>query len=134
MKKNIQNLSLSVLLLCSVYTLVAQDKQSEVLNIYLDGAFDESFVKENFTIVNYVRDRLVADVHVQLSQMRTASGGRKYTIEFMGQQKFSQLQDTLIFFLQSNFSKDEKRIEILKNLKLGLVPYLLRTPLLEHDQ
>jgi hypothetical protein len=119
-----------LLLILSLLSLKSytQNDRSGALKIFLDGDFDKTYIKENFTVVNYVRDRLLADVHIQLTTMRTASGGRKFTMEFIGQNQYKAWQDTIIFFLESNFSKDEKRLLVYQKLKLGLVPYLLKTP------
>ncbi len=122
----------ALLILGFVPKTFGQHKRSEALNIYLDGDFDKQFLKENFTIVNYVRDRLEADVHIQMTAMATGGGGREFSLFFFGQKKYRNMQDTLVFHLDANFSKDEKRRETMKYLKLGLVPYLLRTPFVEN--
>lgn len=103
--------------------------RENALNVYIDCSFcDMSYLKENFPIINYVRDRKVADVHVLMTTIRTGSGGREITMEFIGQDKFYDLKDEIIFNLQPNYSKEALREGILHHLQLGLVPYILRTP------
>ncbi len=119
-----------------IFQLYAQEandtislSREKALNIYIDCDYcDQSYFKENFTIVNYVRDRKVADVHIIISEMETGSGGTEYMIQFTGQKKFQRLNDTLVFSLPADYTDDEERKEQLKHIQLGLVPYIMKTP------
>ena len=62
---------------------------SETINVYIDCSnCDEDYIREEISFVNYVRDRNVADVHIQFSDQRTGGGGKEYTLDFMGQNVF----------------------------------------------
>jgi len=101
----------------------------KALKIYVDCDFcDISYLKENFTLVNYVRDRKEADVQIIITRMRTGSGGREFSLRFVGRNSFAQKSDTLVFHLPSNYTDDEQRSAMLKNIQLGLVSYFLKTP------
>ncbi len=122
-----------LLLLTSIKALTQTDStqinKDAALNIYIDCNWcDESYFKQNLTIVNYVRDRKVADVHIIITEMETGSGGIEYAIQFIGQNRFSLLNDTLTFSLPADYTDDEERKTQLKHIKLGLVPYILKTP------
>ena len=102
--------------------------RNDALNIYIDcNGCDQQYFKENFTIVNYVRDRKEADVHILVTQMQTGGGGREFSIQFIGRKKFSSLIDTIVFNLHSDYTSNEKRIALLKNIQFGLIPYILKT-------
>ncbi|OQX80984.1 MAG: hypothetical protein B6D61_01340, partial [Bacteroidetes bacterium 4484_249] len=66
-----------ILSLFTIYKISAQEtidttslSREKALNIYIDCDYcDQSYFKENFTIVNYVRDRKVADAHIIISEM-----------------------------------------------------------------
>jgi len=103
--------------------------RKEAVNIYIDCDYcDQGYFKENFTIVNYVRDRKVADVHIIISEMETGSGGTEYTIQFKGLKRFNRFNDTIVFSLPADYTDDEERSGQLKHIQLGLVPYILKTP------
>jgi hypothetical protein len=98
--------------------------------VYLDcNRCDSSYIRSEITFVNYVRDRDVAQVHVLITDQPTGSGGRMYTLAFIGQQSFGGVNNTLSYAsLQSNTSAQE-RAGLTEMLKLGLVPYAARTGL-----
>jgi hypothetical protein len=54
-------------------------------NIFLDcHQCDMDFIWNEITFVNFVRDRQIADVHVLVTIELTGSGGRQYSLEFIG--------------------------------------------------
>jgi len=124
-----------VLLFVSLYSLGQQKhdttsfSKDNALKIYIDCDFcDVQYFKENFTLVNYVRDRKEADVQIIITRMRTGSGGIEFSLRFIGRNKFNHLTDTLVFHLPPNYTQDERRLAMLKHIQLGLVPYILKTP------
>jgi len=103
-------------------------QKQTTLSIYLDcNMCNMDYVRENFTLVNYVRDRTDADVHILIYAINSGGSGEKFTIVYIGQRKFEKIQDTITFYLASDQTMDEYRSVILENLKLGLVPFILRT-------
>lgn len=125
-----------ILSLFTIYKISAQEtidttslSREKALNIYIDCDYcDQSYFKENFTIVNYVRDRKVADAHIIISEMETGSGGTQYMIQFTGQKRYGNLNDTVVFSLKADYTDDEERKEQLKYIQIGLVPYIMKTP------
>jgi hypothetical protein len=99
------------------------------LNVYIDcGYCDMTYFRQNFTLINYVRDRKVADVHIIVSSMTNGGGGREYMFQFYGQGKYSHLKDTLKMNTKADATSDEIRKQHLKIIKTGLAPYILKTP------
>jgi len=90
---------------------------------------DIDYIRTEITFVNYVWDRQEADVHILITLQRTGSGGREYTIAFIGQKDYEDLQNTLKYFSSPTDTDDEVRRGYVQTLKLGLAPYVARTPM-----
>jgi hypothetical protein len=103
-------------------------QKPSMLNIFLDcNMCDMNHIRENFNLVNYVRDRIDADVHILISATNAGGGGEEFKIIYIGQKKFEGIHDTTKFYLPPDHTLNEGRVKILENLKLGLVPFLLKT-------
>jgi len=98
--------------------------------VFLDGEkLDMNFIKTEIQFVNYVRDRKEADVHVLVTQLGTGSGGREYTLAFIGLGKYEDLRNELKYYSNRVDTNDESRQGLVQMLKLGLAPYAARTPI-----
>ena len=61
-------------------------KQNSLPKIYLQcDECDLEYTKNHLSFVNYVRERLAADIHVLVTGSDTGSGGIKVLILFYGQ-------------------------------------------------
>ncbi|MFQ5452741.1 MAG: hypothetical protein ACE5D6_00965 [Candidatus Zixiibacteriota bacterium] len=99
-------------------------------NIYLDcQECDFDYLRRELTFVNFVRDRKQASVHILVSEQRTGSGGREFTVEFIGKNEFSTMTDTLKLITIESDTDDKIRTELNRIFKLGLIRYVARTPL-----
>ncbi len=102
--------------------------QEAMPRLYLDcRRCDDAFIRQEVTFVDHVRDRAAADVHVLVVDERTGGGGRRYTFSFIGQRGFSDVGHTLTYTAGQNEAEAEVREGISEVLKVGLVPYMLRT-------
>ena len=90
---------------------------------------DFDYVRREITFVNYVRDRKAADLHILVTIQGTGSGGREYTLHYLGLEKFSGKNDTLIYVSNQTDTDDEIREGLVKTLKLGLVRFAAQTPI-----
>jgi len=98
--------------------------------IYLDcGSCDLEYTKNEIPFVNYVRDRKEAQVHVLVTSQSTASGGREYTLTFMGQNGFAGIDDSFRYFSKQDDTDDDIRKGLVQALKRGLAVYVARTPI-----
>lgn len=98
--------------------------------VFIDcGMCDIDHIRTEITFVNYVRDRKEADVHVLVTSMRTGSGGREYTLAFIGQNRFEGIDDTHKYFTESTETEDEIREGMAKALKVGLMSFVAKTPI-----
>ena len=117
-------------------TLISQEADTsmakyrkDALKVFLDGIWDEDYVRREITFVNYVRDRKVADVHIMTTSQRTGSGGREYVMHFLGQNGSERLTDTLTYVSMTDNTREETRSGQVETLKLGLIPFVSKTPL-----
>jgi hypothetical protein len=90
---------------------------------------DLDYIKTEITFVNYVRDRLEAQVHILITTQTTGGGGTEYTLTFMGQNEFKDLNDVQKYFSTKTDTADDIRKGLVKALKLGLMSYVGRTPI-----
>jgi hypothetical protein len=102
--------------------------QEKALTVFLDNAAYEDYIKENTTFVYYVRDREQAQLHVLMTAQGTGGRGTEYTILFTGRKEFSGVNDTLRCFTKELDTIEQKRSEVLRTMKLGLMRYVSRFP------
>jgi len=139
--KNINLFSVIFVLLLIITSIFAQEERSDTLslkeqstNVYLDRVPFDDHIRREITFVNYVRDPKEADVHILVTTMRTGSGGREYTIQYIGQKECSKLQNTLKYYSKSTSTRYEIREEFINTLKIGLSPYIATTPMVDNIQ
>lgn len=127
-------------LLPAARTLAAEDAKPSAQDVdelkksaprvYIDGQrLDMNYIKTEIEFVNYVRDRKEADVHILISQQGTGSGGNEYTMAFIGLRDFENLNNELKYCSNKIDTQDETRKGLVQVLKLGLTPYVARTPM-----
>jgi hypothetical protein len=107
-----------------------EDLKKTAPKVFIDcGSCDIDHIRTEITYVNYVRDRKEADVHVLVTSLRTGSGGREYTLAFIGQNRFEGVDDTHKYFTETTNTEDEIREGMAKALKVGLMSYVAKTPI-----
>lgn len=100
--------------------------------VYIDcGYCDLDYIKTEIPFVNYVRERKEADVHVLITTLATGSGGREYTLTFIGQNRFQGQDDVFRYFSHKTDTEEEIRAGLTGVLKIGLMAYVNRTPIRE---
>lgn len=103
--------------------------ESQALRVFLDcQRCDFDFIREEVSVVDYVRDPAAADVHVLVTEEGTAGGGRAYTFRFIGLADQAGRADTLRLTTPQTASDDEVRRGYARMFGLGLVRYLAHTP------
>lgn len=132
----------AALMICFTMSLssviYAQDEQEAVqqdmngaIKVFLDcRRCDRDYIKTEIPVVNYVRDRKDADVHVLVTTQRTGSGGQEYTMTFIGLKDYEGLNNTLKYSTYRDDTNDDVRKEMAHVLKAGLISYVARTPVL----
>ena len=105
--------------------------QRDAIRMFLDcnHSCDEEFLKKEITVVDWMRDRLDADVHVLVTTQPTGGGGTEITLKFIGLGRFANVEQTLRHVATSTATSDEIRRGIADVLKRGLVRYVSETTL-----
>ncbi len=107
-----------------------EELKKEAPKIFVDCDFcDIDHIRREITFVNYVWDRKEADVHILVTLQRTGSGGREYTLAFIGQKEFDGMNNTLKYYTSQDATKDEIRQGLVEVIKKGLMPYVANTPI-----
>ena len=83
------------------------------------------------SFVNYVRDPKVANIQLIINEQNTGSGGKEYSLFFIGLDGFEYINDIQKYTSNSDDTESEIRTGLLKIMKLGLMRYLAKTPLAE---
>jgi len=90
---------------------------------------DMNYIRTEIPFVNYVRNPQEADIHVLITDQATGGGGREYTLTFIGLGRFADMKNTLTYYSNRVDTWDEVREGLVQILKLGLAPYVARTPM-----
>lgn len=102
--------------------------QYDVLRIFIDCQdCDFNFIRNNIQFVHFVREPHQAQVHLLISEQKTASEGRKFSLRFIGRQNFQGMEYNLIFTSALTDTEDKLRYELTQVLKMGLLPYISQT-------
>ena len=129
MKKNIIAVFAAVLLFFSA--LAQKDSKAiDKLKVFIDCSStwcDMKFIRTEINLVDFMLDRIAADVHVLVTEQGTGSGGSNYQLIFFGQNRFKNQQDTLHFNTGPNMTDFEERDILIKYMKLGLAPFIAKT-------
>jgi hypothetical protein len=104
---------------------------SSRIRVFLDCSFfcDDNYLRQEITVIDYMRDRKDADVHILVTTQNTGGGGTEYTIKFIGLGRFAGIEQTLKYLSPQTATSDENRKGIAEVLKRGLVRYVSETPL-----
>jgi len=86
-----------------------------------------NYIRQELTYVNHVRDQALAEVQLLINDIRNGSGGRTYTIQFMGRKQFQDIQKELTYETQPMMTNDEVRQGLTQKIALGLLTYLAET-------
>lgn len=100
------------------------------LAVFLDCGFcDETFIRQEMTYVDYVRDREVAHLHILVTRQNTGAGGEAATFDLIGLGPFAGLNFATVHLSSASATEAEVREGYLRTIRAALVPYLLQTPM-----
>jgi hypothetical protein len=86
----------------------------------------QDYLRSELEFIDYVRDRTEADVHVLITTSETGSGGREYSVSFIGLGSFQGMDQALKTVSASSDTDDTIRRQLATTLRIGLLPYLAR--------
>ena len=102
-------------------------QNGNTISVFLDcrtTGCNQSFIRDEINFVNYVRNQEDAEVHILINSQQTGSGGRDYTIQFIGMNSFLQKDSELKYFSPSSDTDDERREGLNHYIKIGLFAYI----------
>lgn len=131
MKKIITCLSI-IFLLSELINAQDSIPAPQAPNFFLDCDYcDFNYIRQELPFVAFVRDPLLADVHILVSNSMTASGGRKFYLNFIGLKSFMDVNYNYEFITSQSDSEDHERQALVRKLKLGVLAYYSRTPFID---
>ncbi len=129
--------SLFIVLIASISSFAqesdtnSKNLREEALDVFMDSFYiNMDYIRREIPYVNYVRDRKEADVHIMITRRNTGSGGNEYTIAYIGQGDYEGMNEKLIYNSGPDESTDETRVGRSKILQMGLMKYVVRTPII----
>ncbi|MFP4690996.1 MAG: hypothetical protein ACLFMU_03700 [Bacteroidales bacterium] len=101
------------------------------ISVFLDTHrwMDTDYIREEIPLVNYVRDKEVADVHIIITRHGAGSAGTNYAISFIGRRGFPGMDYDMTYWAPSTNTSDDTRRGYTNAIKVGLVPYIAKTNL-----
>lgn len=99
------------------------------IRVFLDcNSCDEDYLRKEITLVDYMRDRKDADVHLLITTQGTGGGGTEYTLKFIGLGPFAGVEQTLKYIAPQTATSDERRKGLAEKIRQGLVRYVSESP------
>ncbi len=135
MKLSVRLLLVIILLCLSVYPGQSQEneKKPDVVSFYLDCEdCDFTFVRQELPFISFVRDPLLADVHILVTQSNTGSGGDKFFLNFIGRNDLKGTDYEYNVTTIESDTDDDVRKALLKMLKIGILQYYSKTGFIEN--
>ena len=100
--------------------------QNEKIKIFLSCRCDDDYLKQNTLFFDYVRDMDLSDIEVFVFEITNASGGRNYSFNFKGKNKFNKEYE-ISTTIPQNTSFNNARESLLDTYKLGMASILSNT-------
>jgi len=116
------------------FSIFMHAQETQKIKVFYDCntvGCNETFIKQNLSGVEFVRDRNYADVHILIVSEANGSGGRSYYLEFIGLNDFKNIQEKLDFSTGTDATQEQLREQLLKYLKLGLIKFWIKTGLVD---
>tara|TARA_B100001564_G_C20659593_1_gene680912 strand:- start:1431 stop:2651 length:1221 start_codon:yes stop_codon:yes gene_type:complete len=88
---------------------------------------DETYIRKEINYVDHVRDQALANIQLFIYRNRNANNGNRYTLDFIGNEIFSDKNISLLVDTNPKMTRDEIRLNLKKKIELGLVYYLIET-------
>ncbi len=129
MKKTLLLISLafiSIIVFPQDITPKTDTLRKDALNVFMSAT---SFIKNEINFINYVRDLKEADIYIISTSQSTGSGGTAYTYFLVGQNRFEGMKDTILVNTSPDDTEDVERRKQVNALKMGLMRYVLKTPM-----
>jgi hypothetical protein len=108
----------------------SEDEANGSILVYIDYSESdntERFLRSEIPFATYVRNPLLAQIHVLIVDQKTGSGGRRFNISFIGKEEFKDQNQTVYYVSPQSDTDDKRREGLAKAVKFGLMPYVVQT-------
>lgn len=110
----------------------SQEEKKEELKLFVDCSCEKSYIRQEITFVNHVRDQAQANVQLFIYDIANGSGGRTYKLEYKGLSDYVNISETVDYDTNVNMTADEVRKGLVKAIKKGLLSYLIVSDLADN--
>lgn len=110
----------------------AQEDKKEQLKLFIDCSCEKNFIRQEIKFVNHVRDQALANVQLFIYDIANGSGGKTYKLEFKGLSDYADISETEDYDTNLNMTSDEVRKGLVKEIKKGLLSYLIKSDLADN--
>jgi len=100
--------------------------QSKPIKFYFKCRCDRTFIRNEISYVDFVRDQEKANVIAYVYNDPNGNQG-KYSIYFEGNQNFEGIKNELFFESHPKMTSDEIRLGLKNKIELGLLKYIVLT-------
>lgn len=107
-----------------------QETKVEKLKVFLNGSFDQEFIISSIDYVNFVRDRKVADLHIQVLKNSLSNGSIDIEMKIYKDQE--ECENKIQRNLAIGSSNTEERDLILNMLTLAMLPHIQNEDILKN--
>ena len=115
--------------------LYAQESSPDRIKLFINcDRCDMNFIRQEIAYIDHVRDQGLANVQLQINDVRNATGGRTFDMIFIGREEFSDMKQELEYTTSTTDTNDDVRRGLVHYIETGLLPYLLETGQLESIQ
>jgi len=108
------------LLIFSVFSY----SQNSKIKAYIDCRCDETYLKQETSFLEYVRDQDLADIEIFIRDERNPTGSRSFEIKIDGNNEYEKISSSSVAVGYVNDTSSTLRDKLLNKLKLALVPFL----------
>jgi hypothetical protein len=100
--------------------------RGKTLSVFLDipGYIDGEFIRQQIPVVEYVRDRNLADIHIIMSRHPAGTTGYTYSISFIGRNPYQDKNYQLSYWAPAANTLDQTRRGYTAQIKMGLAPFI----------
>lgn len=125
----------SFVLGCILWSLLTYSQQNTLskqrIKLFVDCSntwCDLTYIRTEINVVDFVIDRIAADVHLLITSQPIGSGGEQIQLIFYGLNKFAkQSSDTLRFETLPLATEAERRELLVRYIQAGLAPYIAKS-------
>lgn len=117
------------------FKLSAQESQNSDKSpgFYLEcEECDFTFVRQELPFLMFVRDPLLADIHILVTESETGGGGEIFYLNFIGRNSFAGMNFEYEVSSGRDETDDDVRRSLLKVIKAGILPYYSKTGFLKN--